>query len=218
MSKNRLMTFVFTCLFMLTCCLSATAKNKQPIERGMTKQQVTTILGNPKTTSFNELGDKWMYEVSKGPLFGGDRVRIYVTFDTTGKVIRYEENIYNPSQAGNTHQQPHPNVTPGYIPMPYPNGVYCLSDEAFSILYNRMKNANFDSDRKNLIEVASLGCYYSCNQCAQILKIYNFDDEKMGILKFMAPRIVDPQNVHIICQQFTFDDAKKQAAKLIRGN
>ena len=53
MSKNRWMTFVFTCLFMLTCSLSASAKSKQPIERGMTKQQVTAILGKPKTTSFN---------------------------------------------------------------------------------------------------------------------------------------------------------------------
>ena len=82
------MTFVFTCLFLLTCSLSASAKSKQPIERGMTKQQVTAILGKPKTTSFNELGDKWMYEGWKGSLVGGDQVRTYVTFDTTGKVIR----------------------------------------------------------------------------------------------------------------------------------
>ena len=218
MSKNRLMTFLFACFLMIANNLTAVAKSKQPIERGMTKEQVTAILGKPKTTSFNELGDKWMYEGSKGPLFGGDRVRTYVTFDTTGKVIRYEEQIYEPSQTEVSVSLPHPNVTPGYIPIPYPNEVYCLSDEAFSILYNRMKNANFDSDRKSLIEVASLGCYYSCNQCAQILKIYNFDDEKIGILKIMAPRIVDPQNMHTICQQFTFDDAKRQAAKLVRGN
>ena len=63
----------------------------------MTKQQVTAILGKPKTTSFNELGDKWMYEGWKGSLVGGDQVRTYVAFDTTGKVIRYEEQIYNPS-------------------------------------------------------------------------------------------------------------------------
>lgn len=213
MSKKRWMTFVFACLFMLTCNLSASAKSKQPIERGMTKQQVTDILGKPKTTSFNELGDKWMYEGWKGALVGGDHVRTYVIFDTTGKVVRYEEQIYNPSQP----EVPHPNVTPCYVPMPSPDGAYCLSDEAFSILYKRVKEASFDKDKKNLIEVASLGCYYSCQQSAQILKIFSFDSEKLNALKLMAPRIVDPQNVHVICQQFTFDDGKQQAARIVRG-
>ena len=214
MSKNRWMTFVFTCLFMLTCSLSVSAKSKQPIERGMTKQQVTAILGKPKTTSFNELGDKWMYEGWKGGLVGGDNVRTYVIFDMTGKVIRYEEQVYEPSQP----EAPHPNVTPGYVPMPYPDGTYCLSDEAFFILYKKVKEASFDKDKKNLIEVASLGCYYSCQQCAQILKIFSFDSERLNALKLMVPRIVDPQNTHVICQQFTFDDGKKQAARLVRGN
>lgn len=218
MSKNRWMTFVFTCLFMLTCSLSASAKSKQPIERGMTKQQVTAILGKPKTTSFNELGDKWMYEGWKGSLVGGDQVRTYVAFDTTGKVIRYEEQIYNPSPSEANANHPHPGITPGYAPMPYPDGAYCLSDAAFSILCKKVKEASFDKDKKNLIEVASLGCYYSCQQCAPILKIFSFDSEKTNALKLMAPRIVDPQNVHVICQQFTFDDGKKQAARLVRGN
>lgn len=218
MKKNRLTTVLFACFFMLACSLFATAKSKQSIKRGMTKEQVTAILGKPKTTSFNELGDKWMYEGWKGPLVGGDHVRTYVIFNTTGKVVRYEEQTYDPDMPEAIIPHPHPNITPDIESMPYPNDTPCLSDEAFSILYYKVKNANFNNDKKNLIEVASLGCYYSCAQCAQILKIFNFDNERMNVLKLMAPRIVDPQNVYTISQQFTFDDAKKQAVRLVCEN
>lgn len=217
MGKNRFMTVFFVCALMLVCCLSVAAKSKQQIERGMTKEQVTAILGKPKTTSFNEEGDKWMYEIWKGNLLAGDNIRTYVMFDTTGRVIGYEEQIIKPKQQETSHPHPQPDVAPGYAPKPYPNANYSLNDQAFSILCNKVRNATFYKDKKDLIEVASLGCYYSCNQCAQILKIFNFDDEKKNILKLMAPRIVDPQKVHVICQQFTFDDAKKQAARIVCG-
>ena len=42
----------------------------------------------------------------------------------------------------------------------------CLSDSKFSILYNKVKNASFDDRKFDLIEVASLGGYYSCQQVA----------------------------------------------------
>lgn len=218
MNRNRLTTYLFACFFMLTCCLSATAKSRRSIERGMTKEQVTAILGKPKASSFNEFGDKWMYEGWRGPLVGGDNIRTYVIFDTTGRVVRYEEQTYDPSKPETAVPRHHPYTVPGMEPMPYPNEPHCMSDDAFSILYNKVRNASFDNDKKNLIEVASLGCYYLCAQCAQILKIFSFDNEKMNVLKLMAPRIVDPQNAYTISQQFTFDDAKRQAARLVCGN
>lgn len=218
MSKNRLATSVFICFLMLACCLSAAAKGKRSIERGMTKEQVTAILGKPKTTSFNESGDKWMYEGWRGAFVGGDHIRTYVIFDTTGRVVRYQEQTYDPSRPEAVVPHPHPYNVPDIEAMPYQYEPQHLSDEAFSILYNKVRDANFDNDKKNLIEVASLGCFYSCAQCAQILKTFSFDDEKMNVLKLMAHRIVDPQNVYTICQQFTFDDAKKKAARLVYGN
>ena len=213
------MTLFVACIFLLAFCISATAKIKKPvIERGMTKEQVTAMLGEPRTASFNEYGDRWMYEEWRGPFFGGANVRIYVLFDVTGKVVGCEERTCEPNHQEETRCQVYPNVVPDINQPMYPNGRYCLSDRDFSILYNKIVNASFDKDKKNLIEVASLGCYYSCQQCAQILKIFSFDSEKTNALKLMAPRIVDPQNVHVICQQFTFDDGKKQAARLVRGN
>lgn len=63
--------------------------------------------------------------------------------------------------------------------------------------------------------MASLGCYFSCSQCARILGIFSFDDDKYSVLEFMAPRIIDLQNVNLIYSQFTFYDAKQKAANLL---
>ena len=41
-----------------------------------------------------------------------------------------------------------------------------LSDDKFAILYNKVKNTSFDDRKMDLIEVASLGAFYSCEQCA----------------------------------------------------
>lgn len=186
MNRNKLMTLFVTCIFLLTFCISATAKIKKPvIERGMTKEQVTAMLGEPRTASFNEYGDRWMYEEWRGPFFGGANVRIYVMFDVTGKVVGCEERTCEPNHQEETKCQVYPNVVPDINQPMYPNGRYCLSDRDFSILYNKIVNASFD-------------------------------DDKFSVLELMASRIIDLQNANLIYHQFTFDDAKQKAANILQ--
>ena len=95
---------------------------------------------------------------------------------------------------------------------------YCLDDASFNILYNKVKKASFDDNKFDLIEVASLGCYYSCAQVVRIMKIFSFDDSKMKVLSMMAPRTVDLQNATDIYRIFTFDSDKENAANILRNN
>ena len=67
---------------------------------------------------------------------------------------------------------------------------FYLSDEKFAILYNKVKNASFDDRKMDLIEVASLGAFYSCEQCASIMSIFSFGDKKLAALRLMTPRIL----------------------------
>lgn len=61
MKRNELMALIATTILMFAVCMSASAKGKRNVERGMTKQEVIAILGEPKLTSFNIYGDKWEY-------------------------------------------------------------------------------------------------------------------------------------------------------------
>lgn len=95
---------------------------------------------------------------------------------------------------------------------------YSLDDASFSKLYNKVKKASFNDNKFDLIEVASLGCYYSCAQVVRIMKIFPFDDEQLKALKMMAPHIVDLQNTGLIYKIFSFDSEKDKAEEIIRNS
>ena len=92
-----------------------------------------------------------------------------------------------------------------------------LSDDKFAILYNKVKNTSFDDRKMDLIEVASLGAFYSCEQCATMMSIFSFGDKKLAALRLMSPRIVDAHRACIIFDQLSFQSEKDEAARIIGG-
>ena len=218
MKRNEVMALITTTILMFAVCLSASAKGKRNVERGMTKQEVIAILGEPKLTSFDMYGDKWEY-AKYNNLFG-DSKYITVFFDRNGKVVQYDTRIIDP-KTSNVQQPQHP-TPPIYDGRCDPDGRmdygYCLDDASFNILYNKVKKASFDDNKFDLIEVASLGCYYSCAQVVRIMKIFPFDDEQLKALKMMAPHIVDLQNTGLIYKIFSFDSEKDKAEEIIRNS
>lgn len=220
MKRNEVMALIATTILMFAVCLSASAKGKRNVERGMTKQEVIAILGEPKLTSFDMYGDKWEYD--KYNYLFGDSKYITVFFDRNGKVVQYDTKIIEPnSQTSNVQQPQHP-TPPIYDGRCDPDGRmdygYCLDDASFSKLYNKVKQASFNDNKFDLIEVASLGCYYSCTQVVRIMKIFPFDDEQLKALKMMAPHIVDLQNTGLIYKVFSFDSEKEKAEGIIRDS
>ena len=220
MKRNEVMALIATSILMFAVCLSASAKGKRNVERGMTKQEVIAILGEPKLTSFDMYGDKWEYD--KYNYLFGDSKYITVFFDRNGKVVQYDTRIIEPnSQTSNVQQPQHP-TPPIYDGRCDPDGRmdygYCLDDASFSKLYNKVKQASFNDNKFDLIEVASLGCYYSCTQVVRIMKIFPFDDEQLKALKMMAPHIVDLQNTGLIYKVFSFDSEKEKAEEIIRNS
>lgn len=78
-----------------------------------------------------------------------------------------------------------------------------------------MRRASFNDNKFDLLEVAGLGCYYSCEQTARMIKLFTFSDDQLKVLRLMAPRIIDPQNAIIIYNLFTFDSEKVKAGEII---
>ena len=155
MKRNEVMALIATTILMFAVCLSASAKGKRNVERGMTKQEVIAILGEPKLTCFDMYGDKWEY-AKYNNLFG-DSKYITIFFDRNGKVVQYDTRIIEPNSQTSNVQQPHP-TPPLYDGRCDPDGRmdygYCLDDASFSKLYNKVKKASFDDNKFDLIEVA----------------------------------------------------------------
>jgi hypothetical protein len=220
MKRNEVMALIATSILMFAVCLSASAKGKRNVERGMTKQEVIAILGEPKLTSFDMYGDKWEYD--KYNYLFGDSKYITVFFDRNGKVVQYNTRIIEPNSQQSNAQQPQHPTPPLYDERCDPDDRmdygYSLDDASFSKLYNKVKQASFNDNKFDLIDVASLGCYYSCAQVVRIMKIFPFDDEQLKALKMMAPHIVDLQNTGLIYKVFSFDNEKEKAEEIIRNS
>ena len=217
MKRNEWMALIVTSFMMFAICLSASAKTKKIVERGMTKQEVIEIMGQPKLTSFDAYGDKWEYY--KMNVIQGESKRIVVGFDLNGKVIAYNMSLVDDNtnnEVGCNHQRP--TLPPYGVGPDAPTYYYCLDDASFSILYNKVKNASFDDNKFDLLQVASLGCYYSCAQTARMMRIFTFGDKQLKVLRMMAPHIVDPQNATDIYNVLTFDSEKSEAGEIIRNS
>lgn len=93
--------------------------------------------------------------------------------------------------------------------------VDCLDDATFAKLYDKVRRASFNDNKFDLLEVAGLGCYYSCEQTARMIKLFTFSDDQLKVLRLMAPRIIDPQNAIIIYNLFSFDSEKVKAGEII---
>lgn len=218
MKRNEWMALIVTSFMMFAVCLSASAKIKKTVERGMTKQEVVAIMGQPKLTSFDAYGDRWEYY--KMNVITGESKRIVVGFDLNGRVVAYETRFWDNntnSEIGNSNQRP---ALPPYGVGPDAPIYYgcCLDDASFSRLYNKVKGATFDDNKFDLLEVASLGCYYSCEQTARLMKLFSFGDKQLKVLRMMAPHIVDSQNAIAIYNVFTFDSEKSKAGEIIRNS
>lgn len=213
--KSRSLLIIFTVCFLLAVCNVAMAKDRRTVQRGMSKQEVLAILGEPENTSFNQYGETWEYYKSGGPLHYDKRM--IVGFDADEMVSSYRSVTLRPENETQNVKVEH---VPTHVEIPVPvyqGNVYCMDDNSFSILYNKVKNASFDSNKYDLIEVASLGGYFSCNQCASIMRMFTFDDKKLKVLQFMGPHIVDPENANDIYRLFDFNSAKEKAARIIQG-
>ncbi|MCO6024923.1 DUF4476 domain-containing protein [Prevotella cerevisiae] len=198
------------------------AKDKRTVQRGMSKQEVMEILGKPRATSFNQYGEHWEY-FKYGSFLDKYDDKILVDFDLNDRVINYQDILVTSDDVTVDNRTPatappYATLPSGGVPFPNrPYPVHCLDENEFSVLYRKVKAASFDDNKFDLIEVASLGGYYTCNQCARILELFPFANNQLTALKFMAHHIVDPQNAYSIYHLFQFNDDKEKAARIMQG-
>lgn len=214
MKRKNVLAFLL-CFILMTSNMSAKIlETYHAVERGMSKKEVLKILGKPENTSFDPKGELWEY-FKNGGLVHYDK-KIYVFFDTHNSVVSYQEITLRPED-GNNDRSPY-GRQPGYFPVPaYPGESYCMSDDTYSILYRKVKAATFDDDKNTLIEVASLGLYYSGAQCAGLMKLFSFDDNKLKALRLMAPHLVDLSHVTDIYETLSYESSRKEADNIIRS-
>lgn len=103
MKKTTLLLGLLILVFCLLGCVSVSSFSK--IERGMTKAQVTSIVGQPSSTGFQNGNEIFYYNNVYDYGIGGGNVSYIVEFNE-GRVVSYGQNgnvnrtqyVYNVNQ------------------------------------------------------------------------------------------------------------------------
>ena len=92
---------------------------------------------------------------------------------------------------------------------------HTMSEKDFQFLYKTVKKKSFDKDRLEILRVGVLDNFFTCRQCARLMSLYKFDDDKLKILRIMAGHLVDMNNHNDILKQFDFDSNRRKALDIL---
>lgn len=181
----------------------------ESLHTGMTKREVVDLLGNPEfKRSYNGI-EQWEYK--KLHFISGAVTTILLDFQHD-KVISFN------SYAGDT---PSPTYPPIAIcpPAPVeeiPSLAYPTDDQKwFQELYQKVKDKPFKDERLKILREAASQSDFTCDEIVQLMKIFNFDDERLEALVILEPTIIDRENTDRIVDSMTFISGEEKAKNIL---
>lgn len=90
-----------------------------------------------------------------------------------------------------------------------------MNNQDFQYLYKVLKKKSFASERLELLSVGVLDNYFSCRQCAQIMSLCSFDDDRLEVFEIMVGHLVDLDNADVIIKSLKFTSNQEKAVKLL---
>lgn len=106
-------------------------------------------------------------------------------------------------------------LAPGFGPKPFATSAWAISDHDFALLLNAISNQTFSSNQLPMVQAAGLCGYFTCGQCAQLMALFDFDSNKLQVVTYLAPHLIDPIRCQPIMDQLTFNSDQKKAWEII---
>jgi len=91
------------------------------------------------------------------------------------------------------------------------------SEKTFETLLDGVKNKPFDNSKLELIQGTLSKASISCEQLSKLLVSFSFDKEKINLVKWAYPKLIDPVNIAIVIDQFTFEGSKREVLQWIKA-
>ena len=90
-----------------------------------------------------------------------------------------------------------------------------MSPRAFASLLRMLEEASFSDEKYSIVREAASKNYFTSQQVLQILKKFDFEDDRLKVAKLLYPRVVDPENFFIVYDAFTFSSSKRELRKWV---
>ena len=91
-----------------------------------------------------------------------------------------------------------------------------MRDKDFDMMFGIVKKASFDDNKIDVIRVACIGSYFSSKQCAKLLSLLSFDNDRVKALEIIAPRLADMNNIDDIVKKLSFSSSKDKAVSILQ--
>ena len=209
--KNLIQTTALAVLLstLAGCGLYDTANQRSQLmgnlHEGMTRKEVIATLGKPEFRRFNNGIEQWEYHKTH---WGGEKTVITLDFQDD-KVIALDsyDGTFPPVTA-------YPPIGT-YPPYPESQGYPQRPQSWFDLLYRQVKEKPFKDDRLKLLQDAACRYRFTCSEVAELLKLFNFDDERLEALEILQPAISDYRNSDSIIDSMTFISGEKKAKEIL---
>ena len=224
MNKVRQMnkyTWAVVCLALVliasSCGGVGKARSKvNQIERGMTKSQITALLGAPKNKSVQDDGtETWEYvytdilsrQLDVTVSFAQDRVSKY---DSRQSVVEQDRHV----SSGPVVPIPSPIPTP--VPGGYPDP-RVLEEEAraFEDFYGEARRIPFDEERIGFIQSVARRSLFTVDQAGRLITLFHWDEQRLALLEALAPRLRNGYNAFRLLELFSYGPAQDRARQIL---
>lgn len=85
----------------------------------------------------------------------------------------------------------------------------------FSALLSKIKRAPFKDEKFEVIARSASKGRFTCSQCARIMSIFSFDDDKLKVVELLQNSISDPANYRAVINVLTFESSKEKAKNIL---
>lgn len=206
--KNLIQTTALAVLLstLTGCGLYDTANQRSRLmgnlHEGMSQQEVIATLGKPEFRRFNNGIEQWEYHKTH---WAGEKTVITLDFQDN-KVIALD-----------SYDGTFPPVTayPPIAAYPPSQGYPQRPQSRFDVLYQQVKAEPFKDNRLKLLEDAAYRYRFTCSEVADLLKLFNFDDERLEALEILQPAISDYRDSDRIIDSMTFISGEKKAKEIL---
>ena len=84
-----------------------------------------------------------------------------------------------------------------------------ISDVEFNRLYNSVKNESFSNTKMQTLKVSSNYYeYFTSEQVRRLAMLFSADNDKLECVKYLAPKVLDAQNLPFLKDVFSFSSTK----------
>lgn len=104
---------------------------------------------------------------------------------------------------------------PGPGPAVMPQPAWVVSGPDFERLLAAINNQTFASNQLPMVQAAGLCGWFTCEQCAAIMACFSFDSNKLQVVRYLAPHIIDPIRCQPIMSQLSFSDDRQTAWRIL---